>query len=217
MLVSQLYCDHYLTSLKYVCSLVKCMQRWEKGLRPGIIKGRWTEEEDRMLVYLVSQGHKNWGKVAQHMPGRTSKQCRERWNNYLDPTLIHTPFTEEEDELLVRLQSEHGNKWAQISRHMPGRTENAVKLRYNSLKKRLGGSIVNTSAGTSAGGDASALVTSASVVLPSGAVPIVMVGTPAAPGTVGLDSLPVPPVPPSAAAKSKKSKNSGDASRPGKR
>eukprot|EP01040_Poterioochromonas_malhamensis_P015154 gene15154-16917_t len=115
---------------------VKCMQRWEKGLKPGIIKGRWSEEEDRALVYLVSQGYKNWGQVAQHMPGRTSKQCRERWNHYLDPTLIHTPFTEEEDQLLLSLQSEHGNKWALIARNIPGRTENAVKLRHHALMKK---------------------------------------------------------------------------------
>lgn len=112
------------------------MQRWEKGLKPGIIKGRWSEEEDRALVYLVSQGYKNWGQVAQHMPGRTSKQCRERWNHYLDPTLIHTPFTEEEDQLLLSLQSEHGNKWALIARNIPGRTENAVKLRHHALMKK---------------------------------------------------------------------------------
>jgi hypothetical protein len=111
------------------------MQHWEKGLRPGIVKGRWTEDEDRVLVFLVSQGHKNWGRVAENMPGRTSKQCRERWNNYLDPTLVHTPFTEEEDSVLLHLHKEHGNKWAYIARLIPGRTENAVKLRFNSLMK----------------------------------------------------------------------------------
>eukprot|EP00981_Chlorochromonas_danica_P005209 scaffold1046_cov162-Ochromonas_danica.AAC.39 len=80
---------------------VKCVQRWEKGLKPGIVKGRWSEDEDRMLIYVVSQNLGNWGQVAQKMPGRTSKQCRERWINYLNPTLIHSPFTEEEDRRSV--------------------------------------------------------------------------------------------------------------------
>jgi hypothetical protein len=111
------------------------MQRWEKVLNPNIIKGRWREEEDRTLVYLVSQGYKSWGQIAENMPGRTSKQCRERWNNYLNPTLVHTPFTKEEDDLLIQLQSELGNKWAVISRALPGRTENAVKVRFNILAK----------------------------------------------------------------------------------
>lgn len=69
------------------------------------------------------------------MPGRTSKQCRERWNNYLDPTLLHTPFSAEEDQILLKLQAENGNKWAHIARSLPGRTENAVKLRFNHLTK----------------------------------------------------------------------------------
>lgn len=73
------------------------------------------------------------------MTGRTSKQCRERWANYLDPSLIKTPFSPTEDETVLRLQSEFGNKWAYIARLMPGRTENSVKLRYHSLVKTYGG------------------------------------------------------------------------------
>lgn len=116
---------------------VKCIQRWEKGLKPGIVKGRWVEEEDRMLVYLVSQGYKNWGQVAVNMPGRTSKQCRERWNNYLNPTLVHSAFTPEEDDKLLELQGKLGNKWAHIARALPGRTENVVKVRYNVIKRGM--------------------------------------------------------------------------------
>jgi hypothetical protein len=70
-------------------------------------------------------------------PGRTSKQCRERWNNYLDPTLVHTAFTEEEDKLILSLHQEYGSKWAMISRQLSGRTENSVKLRFHTLQKKL--------------------------------------------------------------------------------
>lgn len=89
-----------------------------------------------MLIYVVSQNLGNWGQVAQKMPGRTSKQCRERWINYLNPTLIHSPFTDEEDRILVKLQAELGNKWAEIARSLPGRTENAVKVRFNALTRQ---------------------------------------------------------------------------------
>eukprot|EP01032_Pedospumella_encystans_P032925 gene32925-37189_t len=120
---------------------VKCQQRWDKVLRPDLLKGKWTEEEDQRLRGVVVEGYDHWGKVAEKMPGRTAKQCRERWSNYLDPGLLKTPFTQAEDEKLMLLQRMNGNKWALISREMPGRTENSVKLRFNSLKKVYGDSL----------------------------------------------------------------------------
>jgi hypothetical protein len=121
--------------------IVKCIQRWDKVLRPDLIKGKWTEDEDNQLRYVVMQGYEHWGKVCEKMPGRTAKQCRERWANYLDPTLLKTPFTQAEDEILLALQKEHGNKWSLISRQLPGRTENAVKLRYHALMRAYGASV----------------------------------------------------------------------------
>jgi hypothetical protein len=87
------------------------------------------------------QGFEHWGKVCERMPGRTAKQCRERWANYLDPSLLKTPFTQTEDEILLALQKEHGNKWSLISRQLPGRTENAVKLRYHALMRAYGAAV----------------------------------------------------------------------------
>eukprot|EP01031_Cornospumella_fuschlensis_P033329 gene33329-40316_t len=117
-------------------NLYPCQQRWTLVLKPGIIKGHWSEEEDRTLVYLVSLGLKSWPKIAEGIPGRTSKQCRERWTNCLDPTIKTIPFTEEEDAELLRLQSEIGNKWAEIARSLPGRTENHVKNRFKTLSRQ---------------------------------------------------------------------------------
>lgn len=101
------------------------------------MKGRWAEREDKQLIALVAEGHQNWSKIASLMPGRTSKQCRERWINYLDPTLKHAPFSEEEDAILLSLQSEHGNKWSLIAKSLPGRTENAAKQRFYILIKQI--------------------------------------------------------------------------------
>lgn len=126
------------------------MQRWDKVLRPDLVKGKWTEEEDNRLRYCVAEGFEHWGNIANKMPGRTAKQCRERWCNYLDPDLARGPFTIQEDEILTELQGKLGNKWAAIARHLPGRTENAVKLRFNALVKKCGVAqkIVSTSTTT---------------------------------------------------------------------
>jgi len=115
---------------------VQCLQRWKKVLKPGLIKGHWTAEEDAKLVELVKHPSlENWAMVAQHVPGRTAKQCRERWSLNLDPSINRGPWTPAEDDLLLKLQAEKGNKWAELSTHLPGRTENAVKTRYKSLMR----------------------------------------------------------------------------------
>lgn len=115
----------------------KCYQRWDRVLRPDRIKGQWSAEEDEKLIALIAQGVPNWGQIAKKMEGRTCKQCRERWINYLDPELKHYPWTVEEDSKLVSLQSQLGNHWAMIAREMPGRSENAVRGRFIILTKEL--------------------------------------------------------------------------------
>lgn len=60
--------------------------------------------------------------MSLEMPGRNSKQCRERWINYLDPKNLRTRFSQEEDEKLLSLHAQLGNRWAQISRQLPGRS-----------------------------------------------------------------------------------------------
>merc|ERR1712070_256158 len=119
---------------------VQCLQRWKKVLKPGLIKGQWSLEEDQKLVALVKKGFKNWGQLAMHMEGRTSKQCRERWCHHLDPKINKSNFSAEEDRMILRLQAEKGNKWADISQSLPGRTENAVKSRWKALMRNTNNS-----------------------------------------------------------------------------
>ena len=115
---------------------VQCLQRWKKVLQPGLVKGMWSHEEDELLLKLMSTSQpKNWAGVAAMVPGRTAKQCRERWSLSLDPSINRGPWTQEEDELLVKLHDTLGNCWAQIKGHLSSRTENAVKTRYKTLER----------------------------------------------------------------------------------
>ena len=95
-------------------------------------KRPFTEEEDAKLIQLVSFfGQNSWKMVAANIPGRTQRQCRERYKTYLAPGIKKTPWTKEEDELLLRKYNELGPKWAIIATFFAGRTDNTIKNRYN--------------------------------------------------------------------------------------
>lgn len=113
-------------------------ERWEKVLNPKLIKGSWTLEEDQTIINFVREnGSKNWTQLAALLPGRIGKQCRERWRNHLDPSINHSMWSNEEDLQLIKFHEKFGNAWVKISQLMPGRSDNAIKNRWNSTLKKV--------------------------------------------------------------------------------
>ena len=101
-----------------------------------ITRHKFSPEEDEVLRTLVNQYGKDWSIVAQHMPNRTPRQCRDRWKHYISPEVITGNWTEEEDQLLMQKVEELGNRWSTISQLFPGRTDIGVKNHYISLTER---------------------------------------------------------------------------------
>jgi hypothetical protein len=98
-----------------------------------VTRSKFTEVEDQHLCSLVEQfGECNWMAIASGLPGRTVRQCRDRWNHYLAPEAKISEWTTEEDRLLVERLRTFGKQWAKLSLMFPGRT--AISIRNHCCK-----------------------------------------------------------------------------------
>jgi hypothetical protein len=100
---------------------------------------KFTPDEDAELVRLVEQlGTTDWPQVAAQLGTRNARQCREMYKNYLDPGLRHGEWTPAEDALLLAKHAKHGSKWNLISRFFEDRSDNALRNRWNHIRRRQG-------------------------------------------------------------------------------
>ncbi|OIV92511.1 hypothetical protein TanjilG_02274 [Lupinus angustifolius] len=103
-------------------------------------RGPWSPEEDlKLIAFIQKNGHDNWRSLPKQSGLlRCGKSCRLRWINYLRPDVKRGNFTIQEEEAIIRLHKDFGNKWSKIASCLPGRTDNEIKNVWNThLKKRL--------------------------------------------------------------------------------
>jgi hypothetical protein len=94
----------------------------EQGFKEGTQRNEWTPD---------------WGIIVAKVQTRTAKQCRERFFDFIDPGINHSPLTEDDQHELTRLHALHGTKWAVIAGHMPQengrRAGNQLKNTWNRM------------------------------------------------------------------------------------
>ncbi|KAL7165426.1 hypothetical protein ACSBR2_041164 [Camellia fascicularis] len=70
-----------------------CRLRWINYLRPDIRRGRFTPEEERLIISLHGAVGNRWAHIASHLPGRTDNEIKNYWNSWIKKKIRKPPAT----------------------------------------------------------------------------------------------------------------------------
>jgi len=116
------------------------MSRQSSGDSGRDKKGPWSHDED--VAMEAARGRQaaperpKWSEVAAEVAGRSAKQCRERYEQNLAARLSKAPISEAEGAAICAAVDALGKKWAEISRQLGNRSDNAIKNWYNGMVQK---------------------------------------------------------------------------------
>ncbi|CAD8197596.1 unnamed protein product [Paramecium octaurelia] len=82
-----------------------------------IIKGGvWKNSEDEILKAAVMKyGLNQWSRISSLLVRKSAKQCKQRWYEWLDPSIKKTEWTREEQEKVLHLAKIFPSQWRTIA------------------------------------------------------------------------------------------------------
>ncbi|CAN8004661.1 unnamed protein product [Ixodes hexagonus] len=130
-------------------SMKQLVNRFERSIAPSRRLGKWTPEEDIMLLAAVHLRKNDWKKascqctnhhlqVAEMLPGRNTIQCKERYRVRYEQHKVFGNYTQEEDRRLLEAVEKHGKNWSKVSKELQTRSKNSAMLRHRRLESILG-------------------------------------------------------------------------------
>jgi pre-mRNA-splicing factor CDC5/CEF1 len=103
-------------------------------VRHFIKGGIWKNSEDEILKAAVMKyGKQQWARVASLLNRKSAKQCKARWNEWLDPSIRKVEWSREEDEKLLHLAKLMPAQWKTIGPLVGGRSSVQCQERYEQL------------------------------------------------------------------------------------
>lgn len=118
-------------------NLLQVKYQWQKMLSERRSNQPWTLQEDAILLNLVDKfGDRDWNRIANFVPGRSNKSCRERYIMRLrfEKRAVGA-WLKREDETLLSLIDRYGTNWSLISTYLPERNNHQLRNRYELLKR----------------------------------------------------------------------------------
>ncbi|KAJ3140823.1 hypothetical protein HK100_008994 [Physocladia obscura] len=130
---------------------IQCSARWSGALNRNIVRGKWTSDEDKLLLEAVGQemgrigngsvvadtSDLNWQGISKAVPGRTGVQCAARYQEALCPGIRKGKWSEEEDVLLKQGLMQYGKSWVKIAASVPNRTQRQCRTRWLQIYPKM--------------------------------------------------------------------------------
>ena len=99
---------------------------------------QWTKEENEKIINHVKNfGPKKWRKIADEIKTKNPKQCRDHYNDVLNPRIKNVIWTKEEEKILLLKYEQLGPQWSKIKAFLPGRTAGNIKNYIGLLLKKV--------------------------------------------------------------------------------
>lgn len=115
----------------------QCERMWRNFVHSSINKRKWTEEEDNELRKIAEKYEcRDWEQIARELTlsKRTAIQCLQRYQSALNPSMLKSMWTKEDDEELLRVVESCRNgtyiPWNQVSYHIDGRRRLQIVNRW---------------------------------------------------------------------------------------
>jgi hypothetical protein len=96
-----------------------------------MLQDRFAPEEDSILCrFVLNSGTRAWDHAASLLPGRTARQCRDRWRHYLQGTYPNSSWTDFENTLFWKVVALAGPKWNEILPLFRGKTQSDLRRHW---------------------------------------------------------------------------------------
>ncbi|CAD7093125.1 unnamed protein product [Hermetia illucens] len=112
-------------------------RRYTNVLNPNIKKGRFSREEDCVLLAALEKYGENFACIPMSLfPNRSRSQVKTRWHNTIKYQNVHQAWTVEDDEKLIEYVKQNGKgKWAELAKIMKTHTRTSCRTRYSVIEK----------------------------------------------------------------------------------
>ncbi|KAK1407306.1 hypothetical protein QVD17_38920 [Tagetes erecta] len=116
-----------------------CRLRWTNYLRPGIKRGNFTDQEEKMIIHLQALLGNRWAAIASYLPQRTDNDIKNYWNTHLKKKLNKMQTNSSDQENLENHHRSRGSNSSSSSETAmsKGKWERRLQTDIHTAKQAL--------------------------------------------------------------------------------